>query len=61
MDYEWAFLPMEASNDLLGDHEALRARLDSDGYLFFSQVLDREKIQHLRQRMLVTLRECGWL
>jgi ectoine hydroxylase-related dioxygenase (phytanoyl-CoA dioxygenase family) len=61
MNYEWAFLPMAVSNDLLGDPEALRTRLDRDGYLYFSRVLDREKILHLRQRMLLTLRDCGWV
>ena len=61
MNYDWAFLPMEASNDLLGDSSALRSRLARDGYLYFSRVLDRERILHLRQKMLVTLRDCGWV
>jgi ectoine hydroxylase-related dioxygenase (phytanoyl-CoA dioxygenase family) len=61
MNYDWAFLPMVASNDLLGDRDALRARLDRDGYLYLSQVIDREKVLRLRQRMLVKLRDCGWV
>ncbi len=61
MNHDWAFLPMEVSNDLLGDRDALRARLDRDGYLYFSQVLDREKVLRLRQRMLIALRDCGWI
>ena len=61
MNYEWAFLPMEVSNELLGQPERLRARLDQDGYLYFSQVLDRERVMYLRQRMLLKLRDCGWV
>lgn len=61
MNNDWAFLPMVASNDLLGDDEALRTRLDDDGYLYFSQVLDRDKVLGLRRRMLSVLRDCGWV
>jgi ectoine hydroxylase-related dioxygenase (phytanoyl-CoA dioxygenase family) len=57
----WAFLPMRDSNDLLGDADALRARFDDDSYLYFRQVLDREKLTKLRQRMLVTLADHGWV
>lgn len=61
MDYEWAFLPMAVSNDLLGDPEALRSRLAEDGYLYFSGVLNRKKVLQLRRRMLGALDECGWI
>lgn len=61
MNYDWAFLPMAVSNDLLGDREALRARLDTDGYLYFSRLLDRDKVLRLRRTMLVALRDVGWV
>ena len=61
MNYDWAFLPMAVSNDLLGDSEALRRRMQEDGYLYFSRLLDREKILRLRRKMLLALRECGWI
>ena len=61
MNYDWAFLPMAVSNGLLGDREALRQRLDEDGYLYFSGLLDREKVLRLRRKMLVALRDAGWV
>ena len=61
MNYDWAFLPMEASNDLLADPQALRARLDRDGYLYFSRLLDRATVERLRRRMLQVLRDVGWV
>ena len=61
MNYDWAFLPMTVSNDLLGDREALQARMEEDGYLYFSRVLDRDKVLRLRRRMLATLRDAGWV
>jgi ectoine hydroxylase-related dioxygenase (phytanoyl-CoA dioxygenase family) len=61
MNFEWAFLPMQSSIDLLGDRHAVGGRMQRDGYLYFPQVLNRDKIMRLRQRMLVTLRDCGWI
>jgi len=61
MNYDWAFLPMTASNQLVGCRSSLRERLDQDGYLYFSRLLDRERILRLRSRMLTTLRESKWV
>lgn len=61
MNYDWAFLPMAVSNELLGDREALRRRMHEDGYLYFSRLLDRDAVLQLRRKMLVVLRECGWI
>ena len=41
------------SNGPLGDREALRPRLEEDGYFYFSSLLDREKVLCLRRKMLV--------
>jgi ectoine hydroxylase-related dioxygenase (phytanoyl-CoA dioxygenase family) len=61
MNHEWLFLPMRPSNDLLGDREALRARLAEDSYLYFEQVLDVERIMKLRRAILGVLEEHGWI
>jgi ectoine hydroxylase-related dioxygenase (phytanoyl-CoA dioxygenase family) len=61
MHYEWAFLPMEVSNQLLDDPEALRARLAADGYLYFHRLLDRERIATLRRHVVDCLVEAGWI
>lgn len=52
---------MRASNDLLGDPEALQARLAEDSYLYFQGVLDEEKLLDLRRQMLGVLAEHGWV
>jgi ectoine hydroxylase-related dioxygenase (phytanoyl-CoA dioxygenase family) len=61
MNNYWAFLPMRASNDLLGDPEALRCRLDEDSYLYFEKVLDEDKVNDLRKRILLVLAQRGWI
>ncbi len=61
MNHEWAFLPMAVSNDLLGDTDALRARLDADGYLYFREVLDPERIRAVRHEVLTALASEGWV
>ncbi len=37
------------SNDLVGDYQALRARMDEDGYLFLPGYLDREEVREVRR------------
>ena len=61
MNNYWAFLPMRDSKTLLDDPDGLRARLEEDSYLYFRQVLDPDKVLHLRKRMLQTLAERGWV
>lgn len=61
MNNDWAFLSMRASNDLLGDPEALQARLDEDSYLYFQQVLDHDKLEALRAAILRALADQGWV
>src|SRR5438876_6227071 len=52
---------MRASNDLLGDRAALRERFDEDSYLYFQDVLDRDKVRSLRKSMLTVLADRGWV
>lgn len=61
MNHEWLFLPMRESNDLLGDPEALQARLDEESYLYFKQVLDPAVVLALRREMLGVLERHGWI
>ncbi len=61
MSYDWAFLPMQSSSDILGDPDALRARLAEESYLYFPQLLPRELLAGLREKMLTALAEVGWV
>jgi ectoine hydroxylase-related dioxygenase (phytanoyl-CoA dioxygenase family) len=61
MNNYWAFLPMRASNELLDDCDALRARLAEDSYLYFRGVLAPETITELRRQMLRVLADNGWV
>jgi ectoine hydroxylase-related dioxygenase (phytanoyl-CoA dioxygenase family) len=61
MNNYWAFLSMRSSADLLDDQNALRERLDEDGYLYLPQVLDPDRIQRLRDELLRILDGAGWL
>jgi ectoine hydroxylase-related dioxygenase (phytanoyl-CoA dioxygenase family) len=61
MNNEWAFADMTASNDLLGDRDALRARMADDGYLYFRELLDRERVLSVRRDVSEILAARGWL
>jgi ectoine hydroxylase-related dioxygenase (phytanoyl-CoA dioxygenase family) len=61
MNNLWAFLPMRSSNDLLGDPEALRTRLDEDSYLLFRGVIDHDRLARLRAQILQVLADHGWI
>lgn len=50
---------LRASNDILDDTEALRARLAEDGYLLIRDFHDREQVLKARQGMLHKLNELG--
>ncbi len=60
MNNRFAFAEMVDSQDLLGDHDALRDRLDTDGYLYLRQVLDRDRIRELRRGILSVTEALGW-
>ncbi|NND69913.1 MAG: hypothetical protein HKN19_20145 [Halioglobus sp.] len=53
--------PMYEANDLLGDPDAVRARLADDGYLFFRDVLPRDRLLEVRDDMTRILAEHGWI
>jgi ectoine hydroxylase-related dioxygenase (phytanoyl-CoA dioxygenase family) len=61
MNNYWAFLPMRSSADLIGDPDALRARMQEDGYLYLPRVLDPELVHALRRDVLQVLDANGWL
>ncbi len=61
MNNYWAFTPMRASNELLGNSDALQERMDEDGYLYLEGVLDTDKLTALRKDMLLAMAELGWV
>jgi ectoine hydroxylase-related dioxygenase (phytanoyl-CoA dioxygenase family) len=61
MNNHFAFLPMQASNDLLGAPDALRERLAQDGYLYFERILPEDRIASLRKSVLGVLGDHGWI
>lgn len=52
---------LEPLNALLDAPEALRARLDADGFLFFRALLPEELVLDLRRQVLECCRAGGWL
>jgi ectoine hydroxylase-related dioxygenase (phytanoyl-CoA dioxygenase family) len=61
MNNDWAFADMTVSNDLLADREALRARLEDEGYLYFKELIDRDRVLALRRDILEVLADQGWI
>ncbi len=55
------FKELRASNDAANDGAELRNRLDEDGYLFFRQLQDPDKMLELRREMLTVMQQGGWL
>ncbi|MCJ8331796.1 MAG: phytanoyl-CoA dioxygenase family protein [Lentisphaeria bacterium] len=49
------------SNDIINDQAAIRERLDEDGYLFFRNVLDTDKLAAMRLEIFTILQKRGWL
>jgi ectoine hydroxylase-related dioxygenase (phytanoyl-CoA dioxygenase family) len=61
MNNDWAFADMTVSNDLLAHRDALRARLDDEGYLYFHGLIERDRILALRGDILEVLARHGWI
>lgn len=53
--------PFEISNDLIDDGDALRARMEEAGYLFFRALIPSESILAARSEILARCAEAGWL
>jgi len=58
---EDAFGHLRESNDVLGDTEALRSRLEEDGYLFLPGFLNKEHVLEARAKMVGRLLDQGSL
>jgi len=55
------YLPMVASNDLLDDAAALRARIEAEGYLFLRGILPVAVLQQLLDDVTAVLQAIGWI
>tara|TARA_R110002111_G_scaffold3623_8_gene21995 strand:- start:265 stop:1458 length:1194 start_codon:yes stop_codon:yes gene_type:complete len=53
--------PMFEANSLLGDVEAVQARLDKDGYLFFRNIVPVDLLTELRDQITQILADLGWI
>lgn len=53
--------PMFEANELLGNVSALRGRLQSDGYLFFRNVVPVQQLMDLRDQITQILADHGWI
>ncbi|MGO8871750.1 MAG: phytanoyl-CoA dioxygenase family protein [Acidimicrobiales bacterium] len=51
---------LRESNALLGDPQALRARMGTDGYLFLGRLLDPDSVRAVGRRGLGRLQDAGW-
>jgi hypothetical protein len=54
------YAPFKVSNDLLKDADALRARIEKEGYLFFRGIGPKVKIRAARRDVLKLCSEAGW-
>jgi hypothetical protein len=54
-------VPFDVSNDLLNNGEALRGRMNAQGYLFFRGLVSLEPILAARREILALCAEAGWL
>ena len=56
-----ALEPMYEANELLENTSALRARLATDGYLFFRNIVPVELLLELRDQVTEILADLGWI
>lgn len=52
---------LRTSNSLMGDFQALRQRMEEDGYLFIKGFHDREKVLQVRSEIVEKIEEMGHL
>ena len=53
--------PMYEANELLGDEAAVRGRLETDGYLFFRNIIPAQLLLELRAQITDILADLGWI
>ena len=58
---EREFNELRISNDAKDEPKELKRRIYDEGYLFFKQLLNSDKLLELRRQILTTLQEGGWL
>ena len=56
-----SFDEFRVSNDALSDPAELRRRMADEGYLFFRDLLDPDRLRALRRDMLAVIEANGWL
>jgi len=52
---------LRVSNEAMDDPAELRRRMAAEGYLFFKQLQDPDKLRDLRREMMSTIQKAGWL
>ncbi|MDP6359642.1 MAG: phytanoyl-CoA dioxygenase family protein [Planctomycetota bacterium] len=55
------FDTMIESNDIYGDAESMRSRMEEQGYLLFRRVLNKDTVMNVRRQMMEVLSEEGLL
>ena len=53
--------PLRISNEAMDDPAELRRRMAEEGYLFFKQLQNPDKMRQLRREMMTTIQRVGWL
>lgn len=53
--------PLRISNEAMNDPAELRRRMADEGYLFFKQLQNPDKMRKLRREMMSTIQRVGWL
>ena len=52
---------LRVSNDAMNDPTELRRRIADEGYLFFKQLQDPDRLRKLRRKMMTTIQEVDWI
>ena len=52
---------LRVSNDAISDPVELRRRIADEGYLFFKQLQNPDKLRELRREMMSMIQKVGWL
>ncbi len=55
------FIPFKEANPYINDAQTLAARFSDDGYLFFRNLLDRQRVETVRDSIIDVLKEHGFV